>query len=70
MSTEINIETLEKVLSYEPETGTLTWKERPLELCISESYMKRFNTRWAGKEAGAIANTHPELQLMDIIKGN
>ena len=61
MSTEINIETLDQLLSYDHETGTLTWKERPLELCASESYMNRFNNRWAGKEAGAITNTHPEL---------
>jgi len=61
MSTEINIETLEQLLSYDPETGILTWKERPLELCSSAGTMKTFNTRWAGKEAGAISNTHPEL---------
>jgi hypothetical protein len=61
MSTEINIETLEQLLSYEPETGTLTWKERPLELCSSEGLMKRFNTLFAGKEAGSTTNTHPEL---------
>ena len=61
MSTEINIETLEQLLSYDPETGILTWKERPLELCFSAGTMKTFNVRFAGKEAGTITNTHPEM---------
>jgi len=61
MSTEINIETLEQLLSYDPETGILTWKERPLELCFSAGTMKTFNVRFAGKEAGTTTNTHPEM---------
>lgn len=39
----IPIETLRKLLRYEPETGKLYWLRRPGD--------KKFNKRWTGKEA-------------------
>jgi hypothetical protein len=39
-------ETLRKLLSYDPDTGLLTWKRRPLEMFASESLWKRWNARY------------------------
>ncbi|MCG7629004.1 HNH endonuclease [Epibacterium sp. MM17-32] len=44
-------DTLQALLRYEPDTGKLFWKERPLELCKSVRAQKIFNTQHAGKEA-------------------
>lgn len=40
-------ESLNAALSYDPETGALTWKQ-------SANRHKRWNARWAGKPAGMI----------------
>lgn len=42
------------LFEYDPETGVLTWKERPREHFTSDLLWKRHITRWAGKEAGYI----------------
>ena len=57
----MDIKTLEKLVSYDPDTGILRWKERSLESCASERSMKAFNTTYAGKEAGSISNSHTEM---------
>jgi len=44
-------ELLRKLLRYEPETGKLFWRERPVDMFPSERACKSWNTRWAGKEA-------------------
>ena len=44
-------EVLLQLLRYEPETGELFWKERPLELCAGEGACKRLNRLYAGKQA-------------------
>lgn len=46
-------ETLQALLRYEPDTGKLFWKERPLEMFKSERSWKMWNTRFAGMEAFA-----------------
>ena len=51
MEYEINKETLNELLEYIPETGALIWKERGIEWFKSEGSWKRFNKRYAGKEA-------------------
>jgi hypothetical protein len=43
-------ETLRSLLSYDPETGVLTWLTRPATSKVN----KNFNARFAGKEAGTI----------------
>jgi hypothetical protein len=43
----IDVETLRKLLRYEPETGKLFWLPRP----NTTAGNKRFNVRFAGKEA-------------------
>lgn len=42
---------LRDLLDYDPETGVLTWKVRPLTYCKSEKTRDAWNRRWAGKPA-------------------
>mgnify|MGYP005872833447 CR=1 FL=1 len=42
---------LRRLLRYEPETGKLFWRERPVELCKNVQYWRAWNTRFAGREA-------------------
>ena len=49
-------EFLHKLLRYEPDTGKLFWRERPLDSFIAGKYsqsrkMNTWNKSWAGKEA-------------------
>lgn len=44
-------EELRQLLDYDPETGKLFWKERPLSLFPDARSGKIWNTRFAGKEA-------------------
>ena len=41
--------------SYEAETGSLTWRKRPIEHFSSSSRQKQFNSAFGGKRAGSIA---------------
>ena len=41
-------------LSYDPETGVLTWKERPREMFATEGAFKTWNTRHVNKQAGSL----------------
>lgn len=46
---DITREYLQSILLYDPETGILKWKPRP----VGKHWTDRtWNTRWAGKEAG------------------
>lgn len=56
-------EELRELLDYDPETGLLTWKERPIALCTSPRAQKIFNTRFAGRRAAA-PNTQGYQQVM------
>jgi hypothetical protein len=44
-------EYLNECLTYDPETGLLYWKTRPLEHFVSQSAYRTWNTRFAGKRA-------------------
>lgn len=46
-----DVETLRKLLDYDPETGVLTWKPRPVEMFASQAAANKFNAQWAGREA-------------------
>lgn len=46
-------EELRQLLDYDPETGKLFWKERPLGLFPDDRSGKIWNTRFAGREAFA-----------------
>ena len=50
-------EVLRQLLTYDPETGTLTWKPRPVVAfaegnCGAENVCSTWNKRYAGTEAG------------------
>ena len=47
----IPIETLLQLLNYNPETGEIIWKPRPIEMFSCERFQRRWNTRYAGKRA-------------------
>lgn len=44
------------MLDYDPETGFLTWKKRPLSMFNNSRSMNIWNARYAGKQAGAVDN--------------
>ncbi len=50
---DVSIDRLHSLLSYDPETGILTWRKRPEHNAMD----KRLNSRYAGKIAGYIAHT-------------
>ena len=47
----ISPETLRELLDYNPETGDLIWRERPLEMFKTERDWNAWNARNAGKKA-------------------
>lgn len=51
MTKKIDPEIVRKLLRYDPETGKLFWLTRIAGGPITEVYARRFNTRFAGKEA-------------------
>jgi HNH endonuclease/AP2 domain len=51
-SDSIPIAYLRECFDYEPETGTLRWRKRPLSHFIDDIARRKWNTRWAGREAG------------------
>ena len=48
---ELTAEIARELLTYNPDTGKLFWKERPPKYFKNPNSIKRWNTRWAGKEA-------------------
>ena len=54
---ELTAEIARELLTYNPDTGKLFWKERPAKYFKNpKRYMKPWNDRWAGKEALAHAS--------------
>ena len=49
----IDPELLRQLLRYDPETGKLFWRPRPLEMFKAERDQRRWNSRYAGQEAFA-----------------
>lgn len=66
---DISIEDLRQLISYDPETGQLTWLERPLRFCKSDSEQRRWNSRCANKEAKTTKNEsgYLRLKLFDVV---
>lgn len=48
------LERVRQLLSYDPLTGVFRWKERDVSEFKDEAYCRTWNTRYAGKQAGAI----------------
>lgn len=44
---------LRQCFDYDPETGVVTWRVRPLHHFTDASYQMRFNDRFAGRRAGS-----------------
>lgn len=53
-----DISTLRKLLRYDPETGSLFWRERDLSLFPRAQVGRTWNTRYAGKEAMTALETN------------
>lgn len=62
-----SVEYLESLLSYNPYTGIILWKERPVTDFKNARSCKAWHTRYKGKEAEAIhyANGYREIRLPD-----
>lgn len=58
---ELDQETLRRLLDYDPETGALTWKGRPMEMFSTAAHGRTWNTRWAGKSALVTRGPHGHL---------
>lgn len=54
ISADITPELLRQLLRYEPETGKLFWKPRPLDMFPCKRMGNTWNSRYANKEAGSI----------------
>lgn len=54
-------------LEYVADTGILVWKEKPRNLCKSDSEYKRWNSVHRGKEAGGIGQSgYKRLKLFGL----
>lgn len=64
----ITPEMLREVLGYNPNTGTLHWKNRPISMFGNDRLCNSWNSRHAGKEAFTTSQTHGYLKssVMDI----
>jgi hypothetical protein len=47
----LTIDVIRKLLEYNPKTGVLTWKERPIEFCDSERAKKWWDGLFANRRA-------------------
>jgi hypothetical protein len=47
---KLTVERLREALNYDPETGVLTWRPRP----VGRSQHRSWNTKYAGKPAGTL----------------
>lgn len=44
-------EFLRKIISYDPDTGSMVWKSRPFDMFHSDRIAASWNTRFSGKQA-------------------
>lgn len=55
-------EELRQLLRYEPDTGRMYWKARPVEMFENYRLFRSWNAKWSGKEAGS-CNGHGYLRI-------
>ena len=53
---DLTAEYVRECLDYEPDTGLLKWKKRPVEHFKNKRSCNIWNTRYAGKNAGYFVN--------------
>lgn len=58
-------EYLKECFDYDQETGTLTWKERPLYHFTNESKFKKWNALFIGKSAGVSSNVYIDIKIQN-----
>lgn len=51
---KVSVDTLRELLDYDPETGILTWKRRNRKHFSTHNAWATWNSRYAGKQAGAV----------------
>lgn len=56
MKDDIPPEKLRALLDYDPQTGILVWKTRERDPLVSLREHNRWNTRWAGQQAGTVTS--------------
>ena len=68
---ELTAEIARELLTYNPDTGKLFWKERPLKYFKNQNpnYAKRWNNRWVGKEALTSINLRKSGQIARLRGG-
>ena len=59
--------TVKDLIDYDPETGALTWRERPPSMFSCSRLQKRWNTRYAGKPA--LSSVGPDKYLRGCFLG-
>lgn len=60
-----SVEYLKECFTYDPKTGILTWNHRPRHHHKLEREVKRFNTNYAGKEAGRLTTSGYREVVLD-----
>lgn len=59
--TDISVEQLRELLNYDPETGKLTWRPRPVSLFKGSKLSPEWDAaKWNARHAGAEALTSPD----------
>jgi hypothetical protein len=65
---DLTAEYVKECLEYNPETGLLKWKERPLEHFKSENDCKRWNSKYANKKAGTLSSSgYIDIKISSVI---
>src|SRR5690625_4177735 len=58
MNSQPSIERFHECFRYDPESGSITWRNRPPEHFATKQAYSTWNKRFAGKEAGGVASIH------------
>lgn len=53
----VEVDLLRSILSYDPATGALSWRERPRGMFTSERIFRSWNAKWAGASAFTNVNS-------------